>query len=149
MWKIGLALIVLIGAFGGGYYYGSGNVITNTVTVKGDTVTQTVDHVVTQIVEKKPDGTVTTTTKTEEVAAHTETKESQTATQTVPASVGASYKVGAEYWANSVNSLGDWNRPDNYSVYLSRRMVGPLWGDVQVRPTGSQKSVALGLSVEW
>lgn len=149
MWKIGLALIVLAACFGGGYYYGSGNVIEKIVKEQGETHTVIQDHVITRTVEKKPDGTTVETTKDETVEKQEETKTSSTVRDTAPGENRPNYTVGASYWVrSSTDALGFGRQLDGYSFSVSRRLVGPLRGDVQARPFG-RREVALGLSVEF
>lgn len=145
-----LALLVgLLAAFGGGYYYGSGQVVTNTVTQKGDTVTVTKDHVITQIVETHADGTSTTTTKTEEVSTNQKSQTSEVSRNVSPgAASGPNYRLGAQYWVGSISDVTK-GKSDQLGITGSRRLLGPVWLDGEVRPFGDKKEVAVGASVQF
>lgn len=149
MWKLIVVLVLACCLVGAGYWWGSGTVVEKIVKEQGETHTVVQDHVITKIVERKPDGTTVETTKDETVEKQEETKTSSTVRDTAPGENRPNYTVGASYWVrSSTDALGFGRQLDGYSFSVSRRLVGPIRGDVQARPFG-RREVALGLSVEF
>lgn len=145
MYRVIAILILACGLLGAGYYWGSGQVVVE----KGETVTVVRDRIVTRIVEVKPDGTTTTTESTEEHhqdTSHTEVHEGPSTSSKVQ----ANYRLGLSYWAGSPADVLELRRGyDGLSLSASRRIIGPIWIDGQVRPFGDRKEVALGLFVQF
>lgn len=156
--EILLALAILIGVFLAGFYEGRGDrqiethTVVQTETKTGDTQIVYRDRIVTQVVEKKPDGTVTTTTKTEQVADNIERKtaetdkSSDTSTKTAP--VLSNYSLGLAY-VSSYSELLDLTKPgwSNLEVTAGRRLLGDTWLTLGVQPVG--RGFSLGLSIQF
>lgn len=147
MWKYIIALLIPIAAFSGGYYYGSGNVITKIVETKGETVTVVKDRIITRTVVRHPDGTVTETTKEEEINHNTTSTTTVRDNSTIP-KARADYRLGAQYWVGSISDAGGWNN-DHLGITGSRRVWGPVWVDASARPFGPKKEISLGLAMEF
>lgn len=147
MWKLGVAVVVLLGSFGGGYYYGSGQKEIQVVTEKGETQIVEREKVITRIVEVLPDGTKRETIREEE-SKREETNRTVIVNPT-PAN-REDYRVGVAYWASSTSDvLGSGRGSDGIGFSVSRRLLGPAWVEVSARPIGPKKEVALGVSVQW
>lgn len=148
MWKLYLALALIGASFGGGYYYGSSQVSEKVTTVKGDTVTVVRDRIVTKTITRQPDGTVTETTKEEEINHNTETRTVSTDTSRGPSS-GPQYSAGAGYWMGSSRDVLEGWKYSNVSVNVGRRIIGPVWATVEARPIGDKKEISAGVRIEW
>ena len=147
MWKLGLAVVVLLSSFGVGWYYGSGQKEVQVITKEGKTTTIVKDKIITKIVEVFPDGTRKETTKEEESSRKETIKETITDTGTP---VKEDYRVGAAYWVRNVSDVMEPGHISNgLSVSLSRRVAGPIWVEVQGRPSGNRKELAVGVAIQW
>lgn len=141
MWKYVLALLIPVAAFGGGYYLASNKVVeVEKIVTKDKIVVQ--EKIVTRTIVRKPDGTVTETVKEEIRDTKEETIKKET--EQSRGSSYADYRVGARYW---VGSLSDVARPgyDRIGVSVGRRLVGPIWLDLEA----TKREAALGVSVTW
>lgn len=155
MWKYIIALLIPIAAFGGGYYYGNQNVkvTEKTVTIQGDTKIVFKDRIVTKTIIRSPDGTVTETTKEEEISQETSSHTSSNMASTETSNTGNTkekYRIGANYWSRSPSDFiqpGNWS--DRIGVSGSRRIIGPVWLDVEGRFGTRERQVAVGVSVTW
>lgn len=144
MWKYLIALLIPVLAFAVGYYYAPGKTVeVEKIVTKTDTVVK--DHIVTRTVEIHSDGTRTEVTKEEDKSKEETVNQKQTDTETKPISgSGENYRIGAKYW---VGSTSDLQKPgyDHLGVSLGRRIIGPVWLDVE----GNKREVAAGISVTW
>lgn len=139
MWKVALALILLAAAAGTGYYYGSGNVVKE----KGETITVIRDRIVTHTVIRNPDGTVTETTKEEEINHST-----ASVTESTTPKAQSRYRVGANYSLARRSDITDAGIR-NMGITGSIRALGPIWLDAEIRPFGPRKEAAVGVSIEF
>lgn len=154
MIKYIVALFIPILAFAGGYYTASKQVevVEKVIVKEGETKTVVQEKIITRTVVKHPDGTTTETTREEnrDVATEERVRESDSGTTRTTVSSGGNYRLGVYYGMRSISDAyqpNDWR--SNTSVYVSRRIVGPVWIDVGGRPYGDRKEVTLGLAVTW
>lgn len=144
-WK--LIVPIAIALFLGGYWAGKGQtqVIEKERIVKGETVTVTVEKIVTVIRVVKPDGTTTETTSTTErqIDKTKETEIVDKSKETTP--VANDYGVGGGVKASLKSVDINAFKPDYY-VAVSRRIIGDAWIDLSVS-TDSQ--VGLGVKLEF
>ena len=130
-----VALFLLLAAFAGGAYWGRGQ--REVVVTEGKTVEKVEERIVTVTKVIRPDGTIEETTKTEEKQTDTKTKEKSKATS---AAQLAQYGVGVAALASLRNF------PEHeYSVTLSRRILGPAWLELQ----GTKQAVGVGVRIEF
>lgn len=142
-------VISVAGAGAGGYYYGKGQIQIQTqekiVYKDGETKIEYRDRIVTVTKTTQPNGTVTETTKTEEVAKNTDKKTQQVAeekkTETTP--VTSQYSLGVQYHPSYSELLG-YADITKYSVVAGYRVLGPAW----LEAGGGFGGLVLGIRVE-
>lgn len=143
-YKLLAGIILLLAAAGIGYYYGNNNV-KEQIVYKDVIREQIVEKIVTKTVIRRPDGTVEEIVREED--RQTDSKTNSEGTRTVR-NVSPNYRASAALWAGSPSSF---QQPSgaNLGVGISRRIVGPAWIEVQARPLGNKKEVAVGVAWEF
>lgn len=137
-----IALLLLAGAFAGGYYLGHGRVETVIKETEGKERVVYKDRIVTVTRVVKPDGTVTETTRTEDRSGSRDTETTGRDSSTKPAL--ADYSLGAGYVVRSVSSVGNTSL-SAFEIRGGRRVLGDIWGEIGLR----NDSLALGVRYEW
>lgn len=155
MHKLVALVIVTAVAAGTGYYYGRGNkqveVREKIVTVKGETITQYKDRIVTVTRVVRPDGTTEETTRTEDKQGSSEqrTTEKKKDTDTATTSIARSYSLGLKY-RTRLSDIPDIQQAgrdrNNYEMTAGYRLMGDVWIQSGLQLDGS---VSLGVAYQW
>jgi hypothetical protein len=133
--------IVALAMFGLGYWQGKQGVPTSITEIKQEERVVYKDRIVTVIKTQKPDGTIVEETRTEDREGVKESSSNNK--EQIAAKSPSQYKLGVSYQFDYNELL----EKDTAKVFVtgSRRIIGPVWLDVQA----SSKSSLLGISWEF
>lgn len=145
--KLIAIFLTALALFGAGFWVGRGEtkVETRTVTVKGETVTKVVDHIVTVTKVIKPDGTVTEVTKTEDKDKWIKEKEETADKSKVTTPVLPNWGVGGGVVVKPLDGVATLIKRDYYGE-VSRRLIGGVWVDLRV---DTSRQIGLGVKLEF
>jgi hypothetical protein len=103
-------------------------------------------QIVTRTVERRPDGTVTETDRTEQTdgSGRSETDTTSRSIQYIAATTD--YSLGVGYRLTPVTTdVADWRR--RATLLVGRRLLGDTWLTGSVQPV--TREVGIGLSLQW